>query len=334
MLSWARIAVGAHTIVSLMFEQFPVRTAVVITDAQGVVLSASDNVQELFLLPPPNQMAGFPLDRYIKTPSGGLGYLRQSMMAARLKLKSYEKNKRVKGLPLVLYYERARGERGDVTLQVIDDRNGQFVCTLQVGNVAETASRGAKEDEELGHYTIKGALGEGLCGVVRRGVHRATGVQVAIKTLDKARYDEIQLAWPTRDLCIMRYLSHPNIAMLYETINRGPDVVFLIMECAEGGELLELCSHGPLREEDARRFFRDILSAVDYLHRKGLVHRDLKVSYVSCLSEPIARWLCVVLLDSNAHTHIHSFIHSFIRSFIPFVHSFLMWLLLLERLLL
>merc|ERR1711991_973261 len=79
----------------------------------------------------------------------------------------------------------------------------------------------------------------------------------------------------------MRYLNHPNIVHLYDYVS-GDDVSYLVVELVEGGELLTYCCNkGPLDEDESRKFFRDILGAVDYLHRKGIVHRDLKLE--NCL---------------------------------------------------
>ena len=51
----------------------------------------------------------------------------------------------------------------------------------------------------------------------------------------------------------------------------------MVMEYVAGGELFDyIVKHGKLKEEDARRFFQQIISGVDYCHRHNVVHRDLK----------------------------------------------------------
>lgn len=55
----------------------------------------------------------------------------------------------------------------------------------------------------------------------------------------------------------------------------------MIMEYVSGGELFEyIVKHGKLKESEARRFFQQIISGVDYCHRHMVVHRDLKVFFL------------------------------------------------------
>lgn len=68
----------------------------------------------------------------------------------------------------------------------------------------------------------------------------------------------------------------------------------MIMEYVSGGELFDyIVKHGKLKEYEARRFFQQIISGVDYCHRHMIVHRDLKPENL--------------LLDHNLHVKIADF---------------------------
>lgn len=80
----------------------------------------------------------------------------------------------------------------------------------------------------------------------------------------------------TREIHILRRIRHPNIIQLYDIIETKRQL-FLITEYAKGGELFDyIVSKQRLAEEEACKFFQQILSGVEYLHRLTIVHRDLK----------------------------------------------------------
>ncbi|KAJ3374207.1 Protein kinase [Allomyces arbusculus] len=88
------------------------------------------------------------------------------------------------------------------------------------------------------------------------------------KTLMDSLYAEVKL--------LMR-LSHPNIIGLFQVID-SEDECFIIMEYAPGGELIDyIAAKDHLSEREARRFFRQIISAMDHCHQANVVHRDLKL---------------------------------------------------------
>lgn len=74
----------------------------------------------------------------------------------------------------------------------------------------------------------------------------------------------------------MKMLNHPNIVKLIQVIETEK-TTYLIMEYASKGELFDyLVLNGRMKEKEAREKFRQIVSAVQYCHQKGIVHRDLK----------------------------------------------------------
>lgn len=74
----------------------------------------------------------------------------------------------------------------------------------------------------------------------------------------------------------MKQLDHPNIVKLYQVMETD-QTLYLVMEYASGGEVFDyLVAHGRMKEKEARAKFRQIVSAVQYLHSKSVIHRDLK----------------------------------------------------------
>lgn len=65
-----------------------------------------------------------------------------------------------------------------------------------------------------------------------------------------------------------------------------PETIYIVMDYEAGGELFDyIVAHKRVKEVEARRFYRMVLSAVDYCHKNAVIHRDLKpeVIYISFL---------------------------------------------------
>lgn len=128
----------------------------------------------------------------------------------------------------------------------------------------------------IGNYVFQKTVGEGNFAKVKLAKHKLTGVEVAIKIIDKTRIDEKKLGKLYREVKIMKLLNHPYIVKLFEVIETK-NTLFLVMEYSSSGELYDyLVVHGRMKEKEARVKFRQILAAVNYCHNKRVIHRDLK----------------------------------------------------------
>ena len=120
-------------------------------------------------------------------------------------------------------------------------------------------------------------LGEGRFSIVKLGTHSLTNQPVAIKILDKTKITSIEdKERINREIKIMKKINHFNITKLY-TIIETKYIIYLVEEYVQGKELNDyLYTKGKLSEQEACKFFHQIISGLSYLHHIGIVHRDFK----------------------------------------------------------
>ncbi|CAH0627360.1 unnamed protein product [Chrysodeixis includens] len=130
-------------------------------------------------------------------------------------------------------------------------------------------------------FDIVRKLGQGTYGKVQLGINKKTGQEVAIKTIKKCKIEsEADLIRIRREVQIMSSVRHPNIVHIYEVFENSEKMI-LVMEYCSGGELYDYLSQKKvLQEDEARRLFRQIATAVYYCHIHKICHRDLKLENV------------------------------------------------------
>ncbi|KAK6124281.1 hypothetical protein DH2020_041972 [Rehmannia glutinosa] len=143
-----------------------------------------------------------------------------------------------------------------------------------------TAANGGKQKEVkgliLGRYEIGKLLGHGTFAKVYHARNVKTGENVAIKVIDKEKILKVGLiAHIKREISILRRVRHPNIVQLFEVMATKAKI-FFVMEYVRGGELFSKVAKGRLKEEAARKYFQQLISAVSFCHARGVYHRDLK----------------------------------------------------------
>lgn len=100
---------------------------------------------------------------------------------------------------------------------------------------------------------------------------------MAIKILEKNKITDVNdVERVAREIHILKIVNHPNIIQLYEIIET-PTRLFLIMEHCCNGELFSyITSKNKLKEEESCRLFQQLIAALEYIGRLGIVHRDVK----------------------------------------------------------
>ncbi|KII72594.1 Serine/threonine-protein kinase MARK2 [Thelohanellus kitauei] len=137
-----------------------------------------------------------------------------------------------------------------------------------------------KSGHHLPNYKIFKKVGNGNFSNVCLGMHRPTQEMVAIKIINKNMVKRKQIGDLTREISNLKHLNHPNIVRLYEHYETK-NYLYIITEYVGGGELFQYLSEkGRMKENLAREKFRQILSAVNYCHERGIVHRDLKAENI------------------------------------------------------
>uniref|UniRef100_A0A804R3Q9 non-specific serine/threonine protein kinase n=1 Tax=Zea mays TaxID=4577 RepID=A0A804R3Q9_MAIZE len=131
--------------------------------------------------------------------------------------------------------------------------------------------------KRVGRYEVGRTIGRGTFAKVKFAVDADTGAAFAIKVLDKETiFTHRMLHQIKREISIMKIVRHPNIVRLNEVL-AGRTKIYIVLELVTGGELFDrIVRHGKLRENEARKYFQQLIDAIDYCHSKGVYHRDLK----------------------------------------------------------
>ena len=134
-----------------------------------------------------------------------------------------------------------------------------------------------------GRYKVKSTLGSGGMAVVYKAQDAILGRSVALKTLHR-HYAEVPSfqARFRQEARAMASLDHENIVKVYD-ISQDGEVPFIVVECVAGrdlGKLLGGQGGGRLNEAFVRRMGAQLLKALSYAHRRGIIHRDIKPSNI------------------------------------------------------
>ncbi|OMJ82216.1 hypothetical protein SteCoe_17179 [Stentor coeruleus] len=178
-----------------------------------------------------------------------------------------------------------------IPLKFPNDRNTQitkaipFISFKTMNDVIHTQylekQRSLEDKKKINQYTFQGLLGTGTFGKIYK-VTDDLGNLAAVKvynknTLIKRRIGKNRTAWDLiqSEIQIMSSLSHKNIAQLIEVIDfKETKKIYLVFEYIEKGTILDKC---PLSETETKKYFFDLVLAVEYLHNIAyVVHRDIK----------------------------------------------------------
>lgn len=119
-------------------------------------------------------------------------------------------------------------------------------------------------------------IGRGTYGEIRAALHIPTNEMRAIKIIFKNESESNEIKSIFREIQLLKQLDHPNIIKIYEYF-ADEKFIFIVTELVRDGQLFEqIIDAHHFSEKRAALIFRQILSAVNYLHHNFIVHRDLK----------------------------------------------------------
>jgi serine/threonine-protein kinase len=163
--------------------------------------------------------------------------------------------------------------------------------------------------EAIGRYRVTRALGRGAMGMVYEGLDARAGRRVAIKTLLAAELQasdvDEAVARFRREAEAGQRLTHPNIVAVHDH-GEQDGMSFIVMEYADGEDLKQVLARRRLKRDEAYEVMKQILVALDYSHRHGVVHRDMKPANVMVRPGPRIQVMDfgIARIDSSSLTQV------------------------------
>lgn len=130
---------------------------------------------------------------------------------------------------------------------------------------------------QVGKYKIVKKIGKGGFAVVALGINKDTNEKVAIKIVDRKMITDLNVfLYLENELRLGSRFNHPNIVKVYDIIYEN-DIILVVMEYLPNGDLQTVVAKGVSFTTDEQiKIAHGLLSALAYLHERGISHRDLK----------------------------------------------------------
>jgi serine/threonine protein kinase len=123
-------------------------------------------------------------------------------------------------------------------------------------------------------------LGEGRMAIIVKGKNKTTNKEIAVKILNNKYYDDNKFIYPPQELTILDGIQHPNIVSIFEGIAEE-SLSYLFCEIIYGEELFDYLKRvNRVSENEAKYYTQQLVAALDFLHRNGICHRDLKAENI------------------------------------------------------
>ncbi|GAM29429.1 hypothetical protein SAMD00019534_126050 [Acytostelium subglobosum LB1] len=133
------------------------------------------------------------------------------------------------------------------------------------------------------------AIGKGAFGKVYKALNTDTGDFCAVKQIEKSIISEKQLPSILQEIKLLQTLQHNNIVKFIES-HETPKFLFFALEFIEGGSLAKIAKrYGNFAEPLLSRYICQVLRGLEYLHDKGVIHRDIKSDNILITKEGVIK---------------------------------------------
>ncbi|KAI9318237.1 kinase-like domain-containing protein [Dichotomocladium elegans] len=142
--------------------------------------------------------------------------------------------------------------------------------------------------KEIGSYKIGKMLGVGAFSKVYLATHMETGIEYAIKMINKARIanDPRVKSSIEREVAVLKFVDHPSIVQLEATMETDQHIC-IVMQYAHGEELFDFVQRMHCRDTTQRvdegiikRIFIELVQVIQWMHEHNIIHRDLKLENI------------------------------------------------------
>ncbi len=180
------------------------------------------------------------------------------------------------------------------------------LAATTLGGLAEPGGVWPPAPRLIDGYDILKELGRGGMGIVFKALERRLNRVVAIKTVSETTFTApAQLRRFLAEAEVIARLSHPNIIPIY-AVGEENGRPYFSLELAEGGNLSQRLSKGPITGRQAAELAETLAKAVSAAHAAGIIHRDLKPSNVLLAADGTPKigdfGLAKLLGDDSART--------------------------------
>lgn len=173
----------------------------------------------------------------------------------------------------------------------IANNNSSAAATTTVAAAAAVPTRARKKkmsDEEIMEklrsivsvgdpnrkYTKMEKIGQGASGTVFTAIETSTGTEVAIKQMNLSQQPKKELI--INEILVMRENKHPNVVNYLDSYLVGEGELWVVMEYLAGGSLTDVVTETCMDEGQIAAVCREVLQALEFLHRNHVIHRDIK----------------------------------------------------------